>query len=160
MFSGEEIAATVRKLGYTHVIWLPDSAIGPWEAALEVCDECRLLRVCREGEAWPIAAGLILGGMRPLVMMQTTGLFESGDALRNVVFDLQIPIQAIIGARNWLVQGTKDSAKRFTQPILDAWGIGYTLIETKKDKPKLLSNLRRMHESRETGFVLIGEGRL
>jgi sulfopyruvate decarboxylase subunit alpha len=160
MFSGDEIAATVQELGYTHVIWLPDSAMGPWEAALESCDACQLLRICREGEAWPIAAGLFLGGMRPLVMMQTTGLFESGDAFRNVVFDLQIPVQAIIGARSWLVKGTKDSAKRFTQPILEAWGIDYTLIETKKDKPKLIANLRRMQDSRITGFVLMGEGRL
>jgi hypothetical protein len=64
MFSGEEIAATVQELGYTHVIWLPDSAMGPWEAALESCDACQLLRICREGEAWPIAAGLFLAGQR------------------------------------------------------------------------------------------------
>ena len=160
MFSGDEIASTVRRLGYTHVIWLPDSEIGPWESALESCDECQLLRICREGEAWPIAAGLFLGGMRPLVMMQTTGFFESGDSFRNVVFDLQIPVQAIIGARSWLVKDSRDSAKQFTQPILEAWGIDYTLIETKRDQPKLFDDLRRMQESRTTGFVLIGEGRL
>jgi len=55
-----------------------------------------LLRVCREGEAWPLAAGLHLGGQSPLVIMQVTGLFESGDALRNVLFDLKLPIFAIL----------------------------------------------------------------
>lgn len=160
MFTGDEITAAIRKVGYTHVVWLPDSAMGPWESALESCPECQLLRICREGEAWPLAAGLYLGGKKPLVMMQTTGLFESGDALRNVMFDLRIPLQAIIGARSWLVQDTTDSAKRFTLPILEAWGIAHTMIAAEKDKPSLLESLLRFQENRETGFVLMAEGRM
>jgi thiamine pyrophosphate-dependent acetolactate synthase large subunit-like protein len=78
-FSGPEIVSTLAELRVTHVIWLPDSALGPWERALESAAEFRLLRVCREGEAWPLAAGLYVGGASPIVMMQTTGLFESGD---------------------------------------------------------------------------------
>ena len=68
MFAGEAVAATLAELGVTHVVWLPDSALGPWEAALEA-SPVRLVRVCREGEAWAIAAGLYLGGASPLVMM-------------------------------------------------------------------------------------------
>jgi len=160
MFTDDEITAAIRKVGYTHVIWLPDSAMGPWESALESCPDCRLLRICREGEAWPMAAGLYLGGKKPLVMMQTTGLFESGDALRNVVFDLRIPLHAVIGARSWLVQDTTDSAKRFTLPILEAWGIPHTMIGVEEDKPSLLESLLRFQENRETGFVLMAEGRM
>ena len=64
----------------------------------------------REGEAWAIAAGLQLGGKRPLVMIQNTGLFESGDALRNVLFDLRLPLVAVIGYRSALVPSSTDSA--------------------------------------------------
>ncbi|MCI0357941.1 MAG: hypothetical protein L0211_05560 [Planctomycetaceae bacterium] len=112
MFTGPEIVATLSELGVTHVVWVPDTAIGPWEAALDAAGSLRLIRVCREGEAWPLAAGLHLGGKSPLVMMQTTGLFESGDALRNVLFDLKLPIFSLIGLRNWL---TRD---RTTRPRL------------------------------------------
>lgn len=160
MFSGEEIATAIDAIGYTHVIWLPDSAMGPWESALESCGECQLLRICREGEAWPLAAGLFLGGKKPLVMMQTTGVFESGDALRNVLFDLRVPLQAIIGARSWLVEDSADSAKRFALPVLEAWDIAYTLIASEEEKPNLLTSLRRCQENRETGFVLMAEGRM
>jgi sulfopyruvate decarboxylase TPP-binding subunit len=76
MFTGPEIAATLTELGITHVVWVPDTAIGPWENALESSPLLKLIRVCREGEAWPLAAGLHLGGKTPLVVMQTTGLFE------------------------------------------------------------------------------------
>jgi sulfopyruvate decarboxylase TPP-binding subunit len=160
MFTGREIAATLTELGVTHVIWVPDSELGPWEAELEAAEKLTLIRVCREGEAWPLAAGLHLGGASPLVIMQVTGLFESGDALRNVLFDLKLPIFAILGARSWLAEGSRDSAKKFTAPILDAWGIDRVLIEKRDDKPKLAAHYRRRRRAGKPGAVLIAEGRM
>jgi sulfopyruvate decarboxylase TPP-binding subunit len=160
MFTGREIAATLVELGVTHVIWLPDSALGLWEAGLEDSPALKLLRICREGEAWPLAAGLFLGGQAPVVVMQVTGLFESGDALRNILFDLELPIFAILGARSWLTEGSQDSAKRFTTPILDAWGIERVLIERPEDKPKLVEHYQRCRRERRPGAVLIAEGSL
>ncbi|HLJ11903.1 MAG TPA: hypothetical protein VKU82_11975, partial [Planctomycetaceae bacterium] len=93
----------------THVIWLPDSTLGQWEEALSSAKDLELIRVCREGEAWAIAAGLFLGGAQPLVMIQCTGLFESGDSLRNAVHDYGIPLFAVIGYRSALIAGSSDS---------------------------------------------------
>src|SRR5262245_47249436 len=118
MFTGDEIVRALEELGITHVIWVPDSATGPWESALESSPWLKLIRICREGEAWPLAAGLHLGGRSPLIIMQTTGLFESGDALRNVVFDLKLPIFALVGVRNGLAPQSKDSATLLAEPIV------------------------------------------
>lgn len=159
-FSGPEIASTFGELGVTHAIWLPDSALGPWEPALESSSSFRLLRVCREGEAWPLAAGLFLGGASPIVMMQTTGLFESGDAMRNVLFDLKLPLFTILGARSWLVEDSRDSARRFTQPILDAWGIDHVTVIRDSDKPKLAQHYRCCREAGQAGAVLIAAGQM
>ena len=97
MFSGEQISSLLEELGVTHVITVPDSTIGRWESAIERSPRVRLVRVCREGEAWQVAAGLHLGGATPVVMIQCTGLFESGDALRNALHDWKLPIFSIIG---------------------------------------------------------------
>jgi len=158
MFTGHEIAATLTELGVTHAIWLPDSELGAWEADLEAAATLTLLRVCREGEAWPLAAGLYLGGASPVVVMQVTGLFESGDALRNVLFDLGLPIFAILGARSWLTSGSRDSAKRFATPILDAWGIDRVIVEAPGDKPELAAHYRRCQQAGRAGAVLLAEG--
>ena len=160
MFSGQEIVATLTGLGVSHVIWIPDSVMGPWEQDLESSADLRLIRVCREGEVWPLAAGLLLGGASPIVMMQTTGLFESGDALRNVLFDLRLPVFAILGGRNWLVENTADSAKRFTEPILHAWGIDYVVIESDSDRPKLATHYQRCHPAGKPGAALVAQGRM
>lgn len=160
MFTGPEIRRTLLDLGVTHVVWLPDSAIGPWERELEAAGELRLIRVCREGEAWPLAAGLWLGGKRPLVVIQSTGLFESGDALRNALFDLRVPICSIIGGRSMLAENTFDSAKRFVEPILKAWGIDYVVIASEQDKPKLAEHLTACLGQMRPGAVLIAEGKM
>lgn len=160
MFSGEEIASLFAELGVTHVVWVPDSALGPWEEALEASPAVQLVRVCREGEAWPLAAGLMLGGKTPLVAIQTTGLFESGDALRNAVFDFRLPLFAVVGARSWLVENSTDSAKRFAQPVLNAWGLDYELIESERDKPRLAEHYRRCQQAGKPGAVLVAEGRM
>lgn len=159
IFDGAEIAQTLERLEVSHVVWIPDSTTGKWETAFEASGGLRLLRVCREGEAWALAAGLLLGGQSPIVIMQSTGFFESGDALRNVVFDLQLPVFAIIGARNWLIADSRDSAKRFTMPILGAWGIDHVVIESRSDQHKLEEHYTLMQQRHQAGCVLLAEGK-
>lgn len=159
MIPGTQIEKTIADFGTTHVIWMPDSTLGQWEAALETSASFELLRVCREGEAWPLAAGLYLGGKSPLVMMQTTGLFESGDALRNVLFDLKIPLFSLIGYRSYLLADSPDTAKKYAEPILDAWGLPYELIDGPGDLPRLTEHFRACQAAAKPGVGLIAEGR-
>lgn len=159
MFSADEMVGTLTELGVTHVVWLPDSEIGPWEKALEAADKLRLVRVCREGEAWPLAAGLYLGGQRPIVVIQSTGLFESGDALRNILFDMKLPLFAIIGYRSYLVPESTDSAKRYAEPVLRAWGLDYVLIARPEEKPRLAEHFRACQAAGKPGVALVAEGR-
>ena len=146
MFSGTEIAALFTSMGITHVVSVPDSTIGVWYPALERSTDLRLVRVCREGEAWAVAAGLYLGGATPLVMIQCTGLFESGDALRNVLHDWKLPIFAIIGYRSYLNQDTLpgDTCLVFTEPLLDAWRIDYRLITAPSQLDEIRDHVARV----------------
>lgn len=158
MFTGPEIEAVFAELGITHVVWVPDTTLGRWEESLAGSSRLRLIRVCREGEAWPLAAGLHLGGQSPLVVMQTTGLFESGDALRNVLFDMKLPIYSLIGVRNWLVPTSRDTAKTFAEPILRAWNLDCQWIVTSADKTRLAEHFRRCQTARIPGVALLAEG--
>src|SRR5437763_6783171 len=101
MLDGPSVAKAFQDCGMTHVIWIPDSILGTWEPALIAAPGLTLLRVCREGEAFGLAAGLWLGGKKPIVLLQCTGLFEAGDAVRNVIHDLKLPIFFVAGIRNY-----------------------------------------------------------
>lgn len=159
LLPGPQIAAMFADVGITHVVWLPDSALGPWESAILDTPSLQLVRVCREGEAWAVAAGLHLGGQRPLVVIQNTGMFESGDALRNVLFDLRLPLFAVIGYRSYLVENSPDTAKRFTEPVLKAWGLDYVLIDSPETAPRLAEHYRACQNAGKPGVVLVAEGR-
>jgi sulfopyruvate decarboxylase subunit alpha len=161
MFNGEEIASLLERLGVTHVVTVPDSTIGTWQSAIETRGITRLVRVCREGEAWEVAAGLHLGGARPVVMIQCTGLFESGDAIRNVLHDWKLPIFSIIGYRSYLNQDTLpgDTCLVFTEPVLDTWKIDCRLITSDSQLGDVASHFDACRAEGRAGCALIAEGK-
>jgi sulfopyruvate decarboxylase subunit alpha len=161
MYSGREIHDLLTELGFTHVVWVPDSTIGQWEPALSQSDSLKLIRVCREGEAWWVAAGLFLGGATPIVLVQCTGLFESGDALRVALHDYKLPLVSIIGYRSYLNQETLpgDSCLQFTEPILQAWQIPYQFIDAPEKFDLIRSSCLAWRDARVAGAILLAEGR-
>jgi sulfopyruvate decarboxylase subunit alpha len=160
MFSGAQIASLLTSLGVTHVVTIPDSTIGQWEQAIER-SSITLVRVCREGEAWTVAGGLHLGGASPLVLIQCTGLFESGDALRNVLHEWRLPIYSIIGYRSYLNQDTLpgDTTLVFTEPILAAWKLDVRLITEPSQLTMIGEHYRACRSASIPGVALIAEGK-
>jgi sulfopyruvate decarboxylase TPP-binding subunit len=160
MLSGPEVVAALKRCGVTHVIWIPDSELGAWEQALAAPGGLPLIRVCREGEAFAIAGGLILGGQRPVIIIQCTGLFEAGDALRNIVHDLRLPVFMIVGARSYNLYRqakTADSCPVFTEPILKAWQVPYVLLN-QSDAPEMLAQAYRAAQTEgRAGAALVAE---
>jgi sulfopyruvate decarboxylase subunit alpha len=120
----------------------------------------RLIRVCREGEAIAVAAGLHIGGKRPLVMMQCTGLFEAGDSLRNFVHDLKLPLFFFIGVRSYnafLKGPTADTCPVFTLPILDAWRLPHTFIDPAQNGVDLAAYYRQAQAAGHAAAALLAE---
>jgi sulfopyruvate decarboxylase subunit alpha len=161
MFTGEQVATLLDELGITHAVTVPDSTIGQWQGAIVEHGRTRLIRVCREGEAWQVAAGLYLGGAKPIVMIQCTGLFESGDALRNAVHDWKLPLFSIIGYRSYLNQDTLpgDTCLVFTEPTLDAWKIDYRLLTEPAQFATIAEHYAATQGSGRAGCVLVAEGK-
>jgi len=161
VFSGEQIAELLESLGVTHVVTVPDSTIGQWQGAIEQRGATRLVRVCREGEAWQVAAGLYMGGASPLVMIQCTGLFESGDAIRNAIHDWKLPLFAIIGYRSYLNQDTLpgDTCLVFTEPTLDAWKIDYKLITAPNQFQVIAEHFAATRAGCTAGAIVVAEGK-
>ena len=119
------------RCGVTHIVWLPDSETGFMYQAM-MRSPFAIVPVCREGESFAIAAGLMMGGARPVVLIQSTGFFESGDSIRGLVLDLKLPLLLMLGYRGYLGPNKPpgDSAARFLEPILDAWGIPHKVVDS------------------------------
>jgi sulfopyruvate decarboxylase TPP-binding subunit len=161
VFSGEQIRGILDENEITHIVWLPDSTLGQWESQLRGHVDRPLITVCREGEAWAIAAGLQLGGARPIVMIQCTGLFESGDAMRNAIHDYRLPLAALIGYRSYLSDATLpgDTARKFAEPILRAWDLDYLLVTDPDQLTQMSNHYQSCRIHRQPGIVLLAEGK-
>lgn len=160
MLDGPSVAAALRVCGVTHVVWVPDSELGTWQAALLADPSLSLLRVCREAEAVALAAGLHLGGKTPIVMMQCTGLFDAGDALRNIVHDLRLPLFFVVGVRSWFAHRAGKSADTcpvFTEPIVQAWRLPYVLLDERATGDDLVAAYRQAQDENRAGVVLVAE---
>ena len=73
----------------------------------------------------------------PVILIQNTGLMESGDSLRGWAIGLRIPVVMMVGYRGWTRHGVNtDSAATYTERFLNAFGITYYLVETSADAPR------------------------
>lgn len=160
MITGAAVAAQLRSMAITHVVTVPDGTIGRWEPDIERAG-IPIVRVCREGEAWTVAGGLYIGGAAPLIMIQCTGLFESGDALRNTLHEWKLPLYAIIGYRSYLNQENLpgDTSLVFTEPILAAWRLDVHFVKQPSELAGMVRHYQACQATQAPGVALIAEGR-
>ena len=158
LLSPTTVLDQLKKNGVTHVVYLPDSETNHLFLALEEDPDFDVIPVAREGETMAIAAGITVGGKKPVCLIQNTGMMESGDSIRGLGLDIGLPLVLMIGYRGWTRHGvTPDSAARFTEPILDAWGIKYYLVESDNDADRISVAFEEATATSRPVAVLIGD---
>ncbi|MGE0160892.1 MAG: thiamine pyrophosphate-binding protein [Gemmatimonadales bacterium] len=164
-------ALTAR--GVTHVVGLPDSISAPLFDAAARHPALQLVTVTREGEAFAVAAGLWIGGASPIVVVQNTGLLESGDAIRGTVLRIGIPIPILVTGRGYarmrsagidptgaptpelLASVELDSVALLTERTLDAWGVAYRTCEADEDPVEAVADALDGAREREQPVALV-----
>jgi sulfopyruvate decarboxylase TPP-binding subunit len=155
MVLAKSVLQELRKCGVTHVIGVPDNTSAALFHLLGTAPEIKLLPVTREGEAFAIASGLWIGGKNPVVLIQNTGFFESGDGYRGTALRMRIPLACLITYRGYrklkrypldcsadldaetYSRPELDSAAIFTEPTLKAWGLPFDFLHHEEDVPKI-----------------------
>ena len=96
-----------------------------------------------------------------MVVIQCTGFFEAGDALRNVVHDMGLPIFMIVGYRGYYggIAGRKDTAATFLEPIAKAWNLPCKLLTKESKLDELADFYRDTQGQSQAAAVLIAETR-
>jgi len=164
----------LRRNGVTDVVGVPDNASKALLDGLALDPSIRLITVTREGEAFAIAAGLWVGGRTPLVLIQNTGLLESGDALRGTAMRMRVPLVCLVTVRGHarmaahgpapaaealdaelLSRPDLDSVALLTAPTLKAWGLPAEVLARDTDVPRLGAAFRQAREQERPVAVLI-----
>ena len=136
MIKADAVLSEIKKNGVTHVVGVPDNGSRSLYQMLWDDPDIRVIPVTREGEAFALASGLFLGGKRPIVLIQNTGFFESGDAFRGTVHNMTIPLVMIVGWRGYATmsgKGPVDTAATFFEPVLKAWKVPYYMMRSSEE---------------------------
>ena len=99
--TAEKVLGEIRKCGITHLVFLTDTKLRFIHDILLKQKDITPVPFCREGEGIAIAAGLVIGGKKPLLLFQNTGLYESGDSIRTVALELRLPLLMVISYLGW-----------------------------------------------------------
>ena len=158
VLSPETVHQKFKNHDVTHVIWLPDSETNWLHTLLEDDPTLTMVGVGREGNAAAIASGLYAGGSKPVILIQNTGLMESGDSIRGWIMSLNIPVPLIVGYRGYTRHGVnKDTAATFTEPFLNAFRIDYYLIESDNDADRISTVFEQAEQSKGPVVALIAD---
>lgn len=114
-----------------------------------------------ENQAVTVAAGLTIGGKRPLVMMQNQGLYNCLNTLRAVCLDAHVPMVFMVGQFGWefdrIGKPSTESSRtmvRMMEPLLEAIGVPYYLLNGADDMTQL-DEAYAQAERQRTGVVLL-----
>lgn len=156
--SPKVVLEEMKKHGVTHVVWLPDSETNWLYLLMKAEPSLHLIAVPREGLACSVAAGLAAGGKTPVILIQNTGLMESGDSIRGWLLGLNVPVVLMVGLRGWTRHGlTQDTAAVFTEPFLNAFRISYYLVESDADASRIAVAFEEARKARRPVAVLVGD---
>lgn len=148
----------MKENGVTDVVWLPDSETNWLHLLMQDEPSLRLVGVSREGHACSIAAGLSAGGRKPIILIQNTGMMESGDSIRGWLLSLEIPVVLMVGYRGWTRHGVnKDTAADYTERFLHAFGLKYYLVENDADAERITVAFEEAARTNRPVVVLIAD---
>lgn len=99
--NSREFCMLLRDNGFDFFSGVPCSILGPIIKHLTHDKGFQYVPATREDEALGIAAGAYMGGKKPVVLMQNSGLGNSIDALTSLVLLYRFPILLIISWRGF-----------------------------------------------------------
>ena len=147
-----------------HVVTVPDwIQLSLHDRLNKGVEGMRVINACNENQVVTIAAGLTIGGKRPLVMMQNQGLYNCFNTLRAVCLDAHIPMVFMVGqfGREFSNIGhpTAESQRtmvRIAEPFLTSIGVPFHILDRHADLHKLDLAYEQAQQQRTAVVLLVG----
>ncbi len=129
--SAKLMVKEMKAAGINFVATVPDSGLG---ALYWLCKDdpgFRFVPVQNEGEGVGVVAGAWLGGKRPIMFMEASGLRVAAEALARLGLEIGLPALLVISYRGSIGDGNWWAINQgaVLEPMLKALRIPYRIIE-------------------------------
>ena len=140
-----------------NLVFLPDTVMGRLLALAESDAYFRLVGVHREEEAVGILTGLFLGGQRGAMLIQSSGLGNSLNALGSLAMAYHIPFPMLVSLRGELGEFNPAQLQmgRAVPGCLDALNIRQVTLRSQTDLATIVSGALKTCFTAEEPFGLL-----
>jgi phosphonopyruvate decarboxylase len=154
--NSREFCELLKNGGFDFFSGVPCSLLGPIIEHLSHGKDFQYVPATREDEALGIAVGAYVGGKKPVVLMQNSGLGNSIDALTSLVLLYKFPILLIISWRGFEENDFIEHSLmgKYMIDFLKTMKIP-TMILSKNDLPKQIAEADQMMKKTETPVALV-----
>jgi sulfopyruvate decarboxylase alpha subunit len=153
------LLAAFRSEGIRNLVFLPDTVMGRLLALAEAQEDdfFRLIGVHREEEAVGILTGLLLGGQRGAMLIQSSGLGNTLNALGSLAMAYRIPFPLLVSLRGEL--GEFNPAQlhmgRAVPGCLDALTIQHVTLRSEEHLETILEGALKTCYTAEEPFGIL-----
>ena len=149
----------IRELGVSHILTVPDTHQKTLLASLMGDPALTTLTLSTEDEALGVNAGLWIGGVEALVVIQNVGFFAAMNGVRGVCMDMHVPTCMLVGqyARDVAVPVPENEASgvRLIESVIKSIDIPYYVIDGPADVGVLKQAFDQSRSERGPVVVLV-----
>ncbi len=152
MESSQAVYEALKEVGINFIVSLPCVNLGKVMELVECDPEIIHVPVTREEEGFGICAGAYLGGKKPAILMQNSGLGNSVNVLASLYELYHLPILMVMSHRG--TEGEFMNAQvpmgKATPRVLEALEIPYYNPKTPEDAFEVIKNAWNQAQSNGT----------
>lgn len=153
----ETVLGCLKEQQVRLMVYVPDHVLVPLIDGANADAHWTAFTATREEEAIGIACGADMGGMRAVVLMQSSGFGNILNALASLAVPYQLPLLMIISERGVLGEfnAVQMPIARAIRPALDALGIPHVTLEHREDLAFLVGRMAKQCFATHTPTALI-----
>ncbi|HZK67494.1 MAG TPA: thiamine pyrophosphate-binding protein [Chloroflexota bacterium] len=141
----ESLYHGLKSHGIRLVCQVPDIVLADLISRLEQDPEVRVVQLTREEEGMGILSGAYMGGTRGALLMQSSGLGNSINALTSLCIPQQLPFLMVINPRGELGERNPFQLPmgKVLRPMLELMGIQHATLSREEEVGPLLDRACR-----------------
>ena len=155
-----DLLQSLRDVGVTDVVAVPDTHQRSLIQLLDSTEDIRFIQAATEDEAVALAAGLIVGGRKPVVQIQHAGLYACVNHLRGIAEDGRFPMVFLIGLLgrdpHRMPRDHAGSMVRLAEPLLDTMQVPHWLLDGPGDLGRVAEAFAAADERQGPTALLVG----
>ncbi len=158
--NSKEFCLLLKNNGFDFFSGVPCSVLGAIIQHLTHEKDVQYVPATREDDALGIAAGAYLGGKRPAVLMQNSGLGNSIDALTSLILLYRFPVLIIISWRGFEREDFIEHSLmgQYMQDFLKTMKIPAIILSSSNLREQIREAHRIMEESEMPVALLLKKG--